>query len=190
MFDDTEIKAAKAEAEAARAEAATSKAEAESLRAEKTKLDDEYKKLKGKDMNFRRLESMTQEEKDALTEKELELQKRQETLEDEVSSHRKSVRDDWRTSAIERASQGDAEKAKAITAALDDVAGEDKDRASIEARVAKAVKLARKDDAIDHLGSAFSFNAPPPEKGEAKGYGESEEGQSLAKRLGMGFVKK
>lgn len=181
-------KAAKEVADA-KAEAATAKAEADALKVEKEKLESEYKKLKGKDMNFRRLEQMTQEERDALTDKETELQKRQEALEDQQQSHIKALHDDWRSAAIEKASRGDAEKAKAIQAALDDLKGEETDRASIESRVAKAAKLARKDDPTDRVGSVFSFNGYSPEKPKEKSFADTDEGTELARRMGLSYVK-
>ena len=186
---DKDVEDAKAEAAAAKAEAAAAKAETEALKAEKSKSDEELKKLKGKDMNFRRLESMTQDERDALTEKELELQKRSEALEDRQRNFEESNKNDWRNSAIERASRGDKEKAKAIIAALADVAGEDTDRTSIESRIAKAAKLAREDVSIDHVGNAFSFGGAPHEKQAAKTFDQTDAGADLAKRLGMNFGK-
>jgi hypothetical protein len=134
---------------------------------------------------------MTQEEKDALTEKELELQKRAEVLEDRQTQHDKAIKDDWRNSAIERYSKGDSDKAKKIVEALKDLSGDEHDRSSIEAKVAKAAKLSREDKEFDHVGSAFgNFNGAPPEPPAEKGFGETEEGAALANKLGFRFAKK
>ena len=149
----------------------------------------ELKKLQSKDMNFRRLEQMTQEEKDQLTEQELILRKKQEDLDDQLKAHSKAVKDDWRNAAIERYSRGDADKAKEIALALKDLSGEETDRISVEARVAKAAKLARKDN-DDHVAKAFSFGGGSPEPEPKKNFADTPEGQSLAARLGMSISKK
>jgi hypothetical protein len=191
MSDEEAINAAKAEAEAAKAEATAAKAEAEAIKADKERLEQENLKLKNKDTNFKRLRDMTEAERDLLTEQEIALKKKSEELDDRLAGHEKSVRDDWQNNAIERYARGDEAKAKKIKEALSELSGEATDRPSIEARVAKAAKLAREDAEIDHVGMAFSgFNGAPPEKSEDKSFAETEAGQSLASKLGLRISKK
>ena len=101
------------------------------------------------------------------------------------------MKDDWRTSAIERHAKGDAEKAKRIAEAMKELSGAETDRPAIEAKVAKAAKLAREDVEIDRVATAFGgFSGAAPEKPAEKGFGETEDGLSLASRLGLNIAKK
>jgi chromosome segregation ATPase len=192
MFEnqnDEALKAAQAEAAQAKAEAEARKTELESIRAEKDKSDAELAKLRNKDMNFKRLREMTDEEKDKLTEQEMSLKRKEEELDDRLSSHEKAVRNDWRSAAIEKASHGDPDKAKAIEEALKDVTGEDTDRSAIESRVAKAARLARKDNEVDHVGSAMSFSGSAPERQKEKDFADTPEGSDFARRSGFRFAQ-
>jgi hypothetical protein len=170
-------------------EIATAKAQAEAVAAEREALALENAKLKAKELNFgklrKKVDEMTEDERNALTEKELELQKRAEELEASQTTFQKTVKDEWRSNAIQRLSGGDAAKAKEIEAAMAEVVGSDSDRASVEAHVLKAAKLARKDAAPDPLLSAFGgFSGTAPEKADAKPE-RTVQGAALAKMMGL-----
>ena len=179
------------EAETAKADAVKAKAETEQIKVEKEKVDNELKGLRSKEYNFKKLRDMTEAEKEKLTDKELELQKRQEALEDQQAQHSKAIKDDWRNSAIDRYSRGDKDKAEKIREALKDLAGEETDRLSIETRVSKAARLIKEDKEIDHVGTAFnSMSGEPPEKPEEKDFADTEEGQAKARSMGFRFASK
>lgn len=167
------------------------KALKEELEAKAQELKEKSERLQGlesKDMNFRRLEQMTEAEKSKLTEKETELMKRQEALEDQQRSFENKQIESIKEYAIKNLVGEDAELREKILEKYKSIAGEAKTPEEISERVADAFAMARrKNESINPLAAVMGVPGSAP-KQKSGNFADTDAGKALAKELGMSFV--
>lgn len=176
------------EARAAVEAAQKAEAKAKELETQLSQTREQLGKLQNKDLNFRRLEQMTEAEKEKLTATEKQLMQQAEQLEAKTKELEGNTLAFHRRNAISLAARGNEDVAKELETAWNDISGEPKTEQEFLEKAAKVYRLVKgTTPQFSAVTSAFAQvgSAPPSDQGTKKGYGDTEEGKNLANRLGM-----
>jgi len=114
------------------------KKEADTVKSELAQVKESLSKLENKDLNFKRLRDMTESEKEKLTVTEMELKKRQESLEEEQKTWKEQVIESHKNDALAVLASEDEELRKKILFNYDRI----KDDAVTKEQIAKKMKEA------------------------------------------------
>lgn len=166
--------------------------EKEALAQEAASVKERLSKLEAKDMNFRRLEQMTEDEKAKLSAQEMEIIKRQEALESEQRDFRNRQIDSYKNAAISALPIGDdAEMREKITKNYDRIKDEAVTPEEIARKMYEAYSMTIGTQNIANpLNVAMGFSGgQPPKSTSSKGFADSDEGKALAASLGMSIAK-
>lgn len=148
-------------------------------------------------VNFKKLRDMSEKEKEQYTEKELDLMKRQEALQEQQDALAKD-QTDFKTkqrdtaigNAINKYARGDVELAKKIRANFDSIKDSEGafDETAIAPLVEKGVNMlgAEAPDPLRTAHNTAGFEGQVPENS----FANSAEGQSLASKMGIDISDK
>lgn len=152
----------------------------------------ELEKLRNKDLNFKKLREMTEEEKAKLSATELALKAEQDRFREEQQSFYSGFVSDIKDDLLETIAGDDEDLRKSILANYDRIKDSDtaRSRKEISAIMHEAAKLAgvTSGSKVSPLVRAANYSGRPI-KAPEKSFSETEEGRSLAKELGLGFIK-
>lgn len=143
-------------------------------------------KIKGyadKDFNFKRLREMTEQEKSALSAREMEIVTRQEKLEDEQKSWREAQELAHKNDAMSLLAGGDEELRRKLEFHYNRIADPATTRDQIFSKMSEAAKLAGQNVQSDPFSRAASFSGGMQPPNQTKGL--SAEQSDLAARLGI-----
>lgn len=201
MADDMELYDADGSLIADAHERFVPKEEAEKIRLE---LEDAKKRLAGlenKDFNFKNLRTkklaeLAEEERAALTTREIELMQRQEAVEEqtrkvseEQEKFTKRMQEEYRDDAIAAIIGDDDEGRKRVLLQYDRLRDEAETKEDIRKKVRDAVRLSRDEESTNPLfRHAPNLGSESP-RARARGFAETERGRSLAKSLGMSIAE-
>jgi hypothetical protein len=154
------------------------------LKTELSTVKESLAKLENKEFNFKKLRDMSNEEREKLTVTELELKKRQESLEEEQRTWKQQVVESHKDDALAVLAGDNEELRKKILLNYNRL----KDEAVTKEQVAKKMKEAyllskeRHADEIDPLSQALVNGVPPKPKSSDR---VSPELEDLAKKFGV-----
>lgn len=171
--------------------------EAQALRTEKeahaTELAAAKQRLVGlenKDYNFRKLESMTQEEINKLSATELEIKKDQEKLRADQEAFSQKQIESAKRSALNMVAAGDDELQAKILANYDRIKDEATTEEEIRNKMYEAYTLTTAiGPAENPLAQAMTFTGGKPPVNKTESFAETERGKDLAASLGMNIAK-
>lgn len=145
--------------------------------------------LESKDMNFRRLEQMTETEKGKLSDKEKELMQRQEALEDQQKSFENKQTESYREYAFRTIVGTDKDLREAVEEKYKIIAGDAKTPEEIAERVQDALAMARrKHESINPIASIMGAGGTGPVRKDTN-FADTARGKDLAAALGMNISK-
>ena len=183
----------KVELDKIREEAETKEKELTDKKDEELKdIKEKLLKLENKDFNFKKLRDMTKEDQEKLTTREVELLKRQESLEENQTNFIKSQKDSWMSEAIKQYTGGDEEKEKKIKYQVSRLNDDATTKEDIINKVKDAVGLAGlnnpgQSNPITEANAYYgSINNAKP---RTDNFAESDRGEEAARKLGLGFIK-
>lgn len=137
--------------------AAAAKAAAES---ELAKAKEQLAKKDDKEMNWKRLNSMTEDEMKKLSTKEVELMKRQEEIEERQRTLDQRQRDTYKSNALARFGVYDEEVRTKVLANYDRIKDEDATEEQIAAKMRDAITIATGTSPSSRMNPMFAGNAP------------------------------
>jgi hypothetical protein len=129
-------------------------------------IQDKLSKLENKDLNFRKLESMTEDEKNKLTAVELSLKQQAEDLDTKQKTFEIGFVSDIKNDLLESISNGDEELKKKIELNYARLKGADevKTRSEISELMRDAYKLSVQHPSSNSLNRAVNFTGQSPAK--------------------------
>lgn len=136
---------------------AAAKAAAE---AELAKAKELLAKKEDKEMNWKRLNTMTEEEMKKLSTKEVEIMKRQEELEERQRTMDQRQRDTYKANALARFGVYDEETRTKVLANYDRIKDEDATEEQIAAKMRDAITIATGTSPSSRINPMFAGNAP------------------------------
>ena len=153
-----------------------------------TKLSD-LKKLEDKDHNFEQVRKMVtdleQQNKD-LSEK---MRLSQETAKEQIEAKAKLAIEEIQVGLLKELVGEDQEAMKKVMYHYERLTDEASTKEEIENKMKDAIKLANVESEASPLNRALGLSGESPKR-KQDNFSESEEGQGLAKEMGLNFVKK
>ncbi len=193
---EEELKQAKAKI--AELEEANTKLTSEVEDATKTKeqLENEKKdlslRLQEKGSQFKKLRDLTKEEKEKLSQKELELMQRQEKLEEEQEAWVKRQEDEradnvksWRENSISKLAGDDKDMKEKIEHHMGRFNDEIKSPEDAQRLAQEAYMIANPGQSPDPVGSAVNAQGASDRQGKTTDFAGTEEGKGLAASLNL-----
>lgn len=153
---------------------------------EASEIKERLVKLEAKDMNFRRLEQMTEEEKAKLSVEQLEVRKQMEALADKQKEFSTKQIDSYKGNAIAALAGEDAETRDKVLKNYDRIKDDAVTPEEINRKMMEAYAMTVGTQTIANpLSVAMGFAGGQGPKKENKSFSDSAEGISFAKSLGM-----
>lgn len=159
--------------------------EATALQSQIEETKEKLTKLENKDFNFRRLEQMTEEEKDKLSAAELSLKQQQEALEAEQKSFKESFVGDIKKDTLEKFVGEDEELLKKVEfhMARFPESKTAQSRSEIEGLVKDAMLLATGGRSSNPLNAAMNASGSAPARVQKEKL--SDEAMNMASKFGL-----
>lgn len=162
------------------------KDEKDALASEAAAIKERLSKLEAKDMNFRKLEQMTEEEKAKLSDKEKELMLRQEALETQQKEFTSKQIESSKNHVLTMLVGDDEETRAKVLKNYDRIKDEATSLEEISIKMNEAYSMTIGTQNIANpLSVAMGFNGGQAPKKESTRFADTERGKAIAKELGL-----